>query len=189
MTLQQQTLLPGQDLKPLTVYRGGSHASRTALQESVKRLLTSVIYGRNTGESLAKLSPDGLWLKTYQGFFQAKMDGSFEEYFGTLPTWGLMLDGQLFQPQALEPYIDESGWVLLPTPTKTDMNPGLKVCLRKDETWEDVSGTSSRMVGLKLKLTGRQKLPRKRLSIRPNFFAWMMGYPQNWTKLDATEMP
>lgn len=117
MDLQQQTFLPEQDCKASPVYRGGSLASRIAVQASVKRLLMSVISGRSSGELLAKLSPDGLWLKTCQGSFQAKMDGSLETYSGTLPRWGLMLDGELILPQRLEPYIDENEWRLLPTPT------------------------------------------------------------------------
>ena len=120
MTLQQQTFLPEQDCKKSPVYQGGSLASRTALQESVKHLVMSVTSGQKCGELLAKLSPDGLWLKTLQGYYQAKMDGSFEEYSEILPKWGLMLDGQLIQPQQLEPYIDESEWRLLPTPTASD---------------------------------------------------------------------
>ena len=187
MTLQQQTLLPEQGSKPLTVYRGGSHASRTALQESVKRLLMSVTSGRNTGESLAKLSPDGLWLKTYQGYFQAKMDGSFEEYFGTLPTWGLMLDGQLFQPQALEPYIDESGWRLLPTPTANldgGYSPG--------SAGRKAQGIKSRKSGATIGsgLNNEQELlPYYRWDgqnlLSPLFLEAMMGFPQNWTETNV----
>jgi hypothetical protein len=109
-----------QDLKPSIVYQGGSLASRTALLESVRRLVTNVIYGLNTGESLAKLSRDGLWLKMFGDYCQARMDGSFEEYSEILPTWGLMLDGVLIQQHGLEPLIDESEFSLLPTPTASD---------------------------------------------------------------------
>ena len=174
MTLQQQTLLPEQDSEQSIVYRGGSHASRTALQESVKRLLTSVTCGRNTGESLAKLSPDGLWLKMYQGYCQARMDGSFEEYSGTLPKWGLMLDGQLYRPQALEPYIDESGWRLLPTPTASDFKGG---CWRKTAKRQGDS--------LRAFLHPFYKGQQRTTWPNPRYVEQMMGYPEKWTDLDA----
>ena len=182
MTLQQQTLLPGQDLKPLTVYRGGSHASRTALQESVKRLLTSVICGRNTGESLVKLNPDGLWLKTYQGYFQAKMDGSFETYSEILPKWGLMLDGQLFLHHGLEPRIDENGYLLLPTPTAEQMS-----------YWESarimVAGNKRRKSGVKIGTSLSWFMAKWHLLNggkaegipNPSFAEKVMGFPLGWT--------
>jgi len=178
MTLQQQTLLPEQDSEQLIVYQGGSHASRTALQESVKRLLTSVTCGRNTGESLAKLSPDGLWLKMYQGYCQARMDGFFEEYSGTLPRWGLMLDGQLYQPQALEPYIDESGWRLLPTPVATDYKGG---CWRPTQKRQNDT--------LRTYLHQFYKGRHKTTWPNPLFVEAMCGYPPGWTDLKPSVTP
>ena len=187
MTLQQQTLLPGQDLKQLTVYRGGSHASRTALQESVKRLLMSVTSGRNTGESLAKLSPDGLWLKMCQGFYQARMDGSFEEYSGTLPTWGLMLDGQLFQQQALEPYTDESGWRLLPTPTANldgGYSPGSAGKKEKGIKKRESGAVIGSGLNNETELLPYYRWEGQNL-LNPLFLEAMMGFPQNWTETNV----
>lgn len=86
--MSQLNLFETEELKESTSYRGGSHASRTALQESVYHLVMSVTCGPNTNVSLARLNQDGLWLKMYGDCFQVRMDGSFEEYSETLPGWG-----------------------------------------------------------------------------------------------------
>ena len=127
MDCRQMNFFGEQDSKPLLSYRGGSLASRTALQESARRLVMSVICGRKCGELLARLSPDGSWLKTYRGCYQVRMDGSLQEFSGILPRWGLMSDGELRALPQLEPYIDESEWRLLPTPTATDYKGGRKL--------------------------------------------------------------
>ena len=174
-----------QDLKPSIVYRGASLASRTALQESVKRLVTNVICGRKCGASLAKLSRDGLWLKMSGDYCQAKMDGSFEEYSEILPRWGLMLDGQLIQPHGLEPCIDESGWRLLPTPIASDAEGG--VDRRQRTNTGRVMASSGNTAGLKLRsiLCDAFQIQRP----HPVIYEAIMGYPIGHTELGASETP
>lgn len=152
---------------------GGSPANLTALQESVKRLLTSVIFGRSLGESLAKLCPGGSWLRMYQDCFQVKMDGSFEEYSEICPKWGLMLDGVLILPHGLEPYIDESGWRLLPTPTRSDYKGG---CLRKN--------SKKRMSYLKEYIYIYSNVQTHSIYLNPQFLEGVMGFPEGWTELN-----
>lgn len=124
-------------IKPgeLTVISGGgaSHVSRIRLQDCVKRLVTNVIFGRSTGVSLAKLSHDGLWLKMYGDSYQANLDGSFEEYCGILPTWGMMLGGVVIELPISEQFIPENGLGLLPTPQSSDWKSrwGTKNALEK----------------------------------------------------------
>ena len=172
--LQQSLFENEQDCKQSPAYRGGSHANLTALQESVKRLVTSVTSGRSTGESLAKLGPDGLWLKMYRGYYQAKMDGSFEEYSEILPTWGLMLGGVLIQPHGLAPYIDESEFLLLPTPTAS--------------MWKGAA--KNRYVGSKhYKASFTQEAlrngPDDAQYMNPNYCEILMGYEVGHTALDV----
>ena len=124
MDYQQMTLFGEQDTRPSRLYQGASLANRIALQDCVKHLLMSVTYGQSTGELLMKLSPNGLWLKMYEGYCQVKMDGSFEEYSEILPTWGLMLDGAVFALPTSEQFIPENGLRLLPTPIATDYKGG-----------------------------------------------------------------
>ena len=124
--LQQMSLDEKQESVKSRCFQGGSRASLTALQESVNRLLMSVIYGQSTGESLAKLDQHGYWQRMYGDCLQANLDGSFEEFSGICPAWGLMLDGVLIQPHGLEPFIDESEFLLLPTPIASDRTAWIK---------------------------------------------------------------
>lgn len=161
-------------LETVDCVSGGSLASLTALQESVKRLLTSVISGQSIGESLAKLSHDGSWLRMYQDCFQAKMDGSFEEYSEICPSWGLMLGGVLIQPRGLEPYIDESEFSLLPTIVA---NEGKGACKNR-------YAGSPHFRGAKM-AEGLRSGPNDALYTHPNFAELVMGLPTGWTDLGA----
>ena len=183
MNSQMNLFESEQDSNPSIAYRGASLASRTALQESVKRLVMSVIYGRKCGESFAKLSRDGLWLKMSGDYCQAKMDGSFEEYSEILPTWGLMLDGVLIELPMSERFTPESGLRLLPTPTAGDA-----------EAW-----TKKTKIDTK---TSIWKTWKNKHTDRPiNHFMWnglsasqsaeiyetIMAFPKHWAKLKPTE--
>ena len=171
-----------QDSNPSIAYRGASLASRTALQESVKRLVMNVIYGRKCGVSLAKLSPDGLWLKMSGDYCQAKMDGSFEEYSEILPTWGLMLDGVLIEPPMSERFMPESGLRLLPTPTAEQFSLWASAELLNKNIKTRKSGAkigtslSWVLASWHLKNGGtREKYPD------PCFSEMIMGFPIGWT--------
>lgn len=164
MSCRQESFSEGQDENQSPSYQGGSLASRTALLESVKRLVMSVTSGRTSGVSLARLSPDGLWLKMYGDYFQAKMDDSFEKYSEILPAWGLMLDGQLFQPPPSEQYTDESGWRLLPSPRARDW---------KGQTQRGKHAPRDSICNA-LGITGGQ--------INPEYIEQFMGFPTGWTE-------
>ena len=122
MSYQQMSFLEEPESNPgsLPVFQGASPASRIRLQGCVKRLLMNVIYGRSTGESLARLSPDGLWLRMYGDLYQVRLDGSYEEYSEILPTWGMMLDGVVIGLPMSERFIPESELQLLPTVVASD---------------------------------------------------------------------
>ena len=104
-------------------------ASLTALQESVKALVTNVTSGRKSGVFCRKLSPDGSWEKTSQACFPQIMETSSVEHSLTWPRWGTLLDGVLMEQSMWERGIEETGCSLLPTPRSgktTDEN---------EETW------------------------------------------------------
>ncbi len=100
-----------------------SPASLTALQESIKRLVTAVTSGQNCGESFAKLNPDGSWVKTSRGSVQANLDGSSEEYCETWPKWGIVRDGVAGKLPMLERRTTENAYSLLPTILGASENP------------------------------------------------------------------
>ena len=157
-------------------YRGGSLASRTALRESVKHLVTNVICGLKCGVLLAKLSPDGLWERMYQDFYQVNMDGSLEEFSGTFPRWGMMLDGELLALPELEPSIDESEWRLLPTPTASDYRLG-----RTPKAAKAVGRTENNNYRDFCRQVLGQMYPEATQTEK------IMGFPTGWTELNALE--
>lgn len=180
MILQQKIFIEELDCEKenLLVYQGGSHASRTALQDCVKRLVMNVINGRKCGELLEILALNGSWLKMYGVYCQVKMDGSLEESSGTLPKWGMMLDGELRALPDLEPFIDEKEWLLLPTPVATDYKGG---ALRKN--------SKKQMSNLKEHIYIFFKDAMKSIYLHPRFLENMMGFPTGWTELNASETP
>lgn len=170
--LQESLFMNEQDIKRQPFYRGGSRANLIALQESVWRLLTSVICGPSTGVSLAKLSPCGLWLKMYGDCFQAKMDGSFEEYSEICPTWGLMLDGVLIQPPMLAPCIDESEFSLLPTIVAREGKGSAKNRYVGSPYFRGAKMSEGLRTGF-----------NDATCLNPSFAELVMGFPFGWTDL------
>lgn len=135
MSYQQMSLFEGQESEEenLPAFQGASHASLIRLQECVRRLVMNVTCGRSTGESLAKLDQNGSWLRMYGDCLQANLDGSFEEYSGTFPTWGMMLDGAATGLPMSERFIPESELGLLPTPVASDC--GVGAVIGKNDTF------------------------------------------------------
>lgn len=177
---------------PLMYYRAGSPANRTALQESVWRLVTSVTSGERCGESFASFAPDGSLLKMSSDCFQVSMDGSFPAFSGTFPTWGILSDGVCYRLPPWEPYTGASGSRLLPTPTANlwlgyDGRTASHFCGKM---------TVSRPSGVRVSQT---------LNTCPAFLPWyrkgttnllnpllleqMMGFPARWTEIGRSEMP
>ena len=203
MTLQQMSFLEEPEEKRSIVFRGGSRANRIAVLESVRRLEMNVTYGPKCGELLAKLSPDGLWLKTYGDYYQAKMDGSFLEFSGTLPTWGTMWRGELRAQPQLEPFIEgnESQSLLgtltannrvrserfrigrrpnpaeviklIPTITASDYKGG---CLRKN--------SQKQLSNLKEFVYTFSEEQTRSIYLNPQFCEELMGFPKGWTELE-----
>lgn len=74
------------------------------------------LFGGKCTDSFAKLSPDGSWLKTSQGFSQVMMDGSLETFSGTWPWQGTMRNGECYlRPEWERRTLDDES-LLWPTP-------------------------------------------------------------------------
>ena len=65
--------------------REDSLVNLTAWLVNALRKMMSGTCGENARECFAKFSPDGQLLKMSQGYCQATLDGSFEEFCGVLP--------------------------------------------------------------------------------------------------------
>lgn len=176
MSYQQMTFIDGPASRGdiSQSYQGASPASRTALQDCVKRLTMNVTYGLSTGEPLAKLDQNGLWLRMYGGYLQVKMDGSFEEYSGILPTWGMMLDGVVTGLPMSEQFTPENGLRLLRTLVASDYKGSVKS--------RYIGSTAKNQIGIYSVLRNGVNDP---IYLNPNYCEIIMGFPDQWTELKA----
>jgi len=98
-----------------------SRANRIALQECVKRLVTSVTYGQRCGELYAKRGQDGSWQKTSQDCLALSLEDSSPEWSMTWCKWGTAWGGECTELRTLVQFIEESGYSSsLGTPTAND---------------------------------------------------------------------
>ena len=186
-----------------------SHASRIRVQENAVHLVMSVTSGRKCGESFAKLNPDGFWVKTSRGSVQARMDNSSEEYCETWPRWGIMSGGVAGRLRMLERHTTENGSLLLPTCAARDYkDTGQNTNYRKLSEKCKLSGRIAMLPTVTTprphdsEKTAGEYIPSQNqvdltvilgknngLKLQPAFAEWMMGFPQGWTALSASEMP
>lgn len=111
-----------------------------------------------------------LW-KTHQCSLLGDSDGFSE----TWPRWGLMQDGECWELTTLAPSISGNEYGFLPTPIKSDGDGG-GICRSKNgkeynlrDWWANLG------------------LGKKRQNRRPEFWEWVMGWPENWSDLQPLE--
>lgn len=175
--------MSGQDCEQLMLYQEVSRANLTALVGNVWRLMMSAIFGVNFSESFAKLMPNGLWERMYQGCSQVKMDGFSDEYLETWPRWGVMYGGTVFQPMLPVQNFGVSESRLWLRPIASDSiawvkcrasNPRVSIVKSwkrhgqdrpiYDFMWHGVSATQA-----------------------ADYHEMMMGFPPHWTDLNASD--
>jgi hypothetical protein len=215
MALEQQTDTKGGDAKgSQSAYNDDKRglpvgrASLIALRGAIKGLVTSVTSGQSSGVSLAYLSPDGSWLKMYQEYFQATLDGSLEKFSLTWPRWGTLLDGVLSELSTWEHGTGETGCSLWPTPVETDKT-GHAGLYPKTETHHEGTtlATAVKMFPTPNAHDGRRPGPEptstqganlkrdiegdgSKGSLNPDWVEWLMGAPIGWTSLpESPELP
>lgn len=140
-------------------------------------------------------------------------DEDLPEYSVTLPAWGCMHDGELWERMTWERPTTASGCGWLPTPTKTDANGRTYHYSRGDKTkavpsllgvvkllptpaatdwkgqytWETVKKRMAMARGVRLP----EELSRrvgKAIIPNPEFWEWMMGWPIGSTALQPLAM-
>lgn len=129
-------------------------------------MVSEVVYGANTSESLACYDQDTSSWKTSQ----LCLEGGSIEFSGTWPASGMIRSGKLFSRPTLGCLIVENESALLPTPTRS-------------------FGVNAR--GWGLSQTGRRRYSEQvesnalQFGYRPpiNLLEWMMGFPENYTDL------
>ena len=113
MSSQARILSSESDSQPSLA--GDSPANPIALQENVRRLVTTVISQENLKESFARLNPDGSLLRMSRGYAQASLDGSLDNSYMTFPKWGIVSDGVAGKLPISERPTIENESLLLPT--------------------------------------------------------------------------
>jgi hypothetical protein len=164
----------GMMFKPLTEsrgeellmsYRAAFHAKTLVQQEKEQELTEN---GQECGKRwqglLAKYSPCTHSLKTVQCSLIEDLNPSYV----TLPKWGSMQNGDVFQRQISEQTMNEREFgSLLPTPTCHNSKEGAYPAEYTRKT-----PTLATHIGGK---------------IHPMFTEWMMGWPLGWTDLKPLE--
>ena len=100
--------------------------NRTALQGNNGEARTSATYGESLPGLFARLTHDGLWERMCQGYSQATIDGSLDEFSGTWPKWGMMLAGSLMELPTWELRTEGKESLLWRTPQAHNANQGPK---------------------------------------------------------------
>lgn len=181
------------------------HASRSLVLALVEGRMTPDTSGLSSGASLAKLDPDGLWLKTSAGYVQLTLDGSLDEYSQTWPRWGIVLDGSAYELRMSERRTDESGSLSWRTPdANCDRGPSsqerwewkneekmpisindqvVHQPFKQEQTWPTPQTTNSHGAGehgtggANLQTTAGGQL-------NPAWVSFLMNFPPNWFDLE-----
>ena len=159
------------------------------------------VFGTSSLGSFAQFSPDGWLLKTSQPLL---LEGS-EPYSETWPKSGLMRNGIAYRLQPLVRRTDGNAFGLWPTPNASDVRPrataystarrvriGKQISLEAavkflpTPTAQDASNNGGPSQ------YDRNSLPLNAVaggSLNPTWVEWLMGFPAEWTALDASETP
>lgn len=186
----------------LTWYRAGFHA-RTSAQPAKAKALTAnaVDYGESSLEFLGRFDHDTHSLRTAQYSLFADSTESLQ----TLPPWGLMRDGELFQqptPARLTS-AKESGLWLTPTAQDAKNNGGpaqmerntlpLNAEVKRWPTPTALTNTGGAAMcrwggsGARAKLHTMTTPEEINGALHPEWVEWLMGWPVGWTSLNLLD--
>lgn len=164
----------------LTSYLADFPARTSALLEKV---LESKEADRDFGgkwqESSVRFDPDSYCWKTHLCLWEEDLPWSSV----TLPRWGLMLNGVVFQHQSAERPIIATESGLLPTPRASMGSHGIAWC--RARTGEHRHNLED-YLGWQHLEDGGEETPG--LNICLNYAEWLMMWPLGWTELKPLEM-
>ncbi len=193
-------------LRQSMLFAGDSPVSLTLSPVAVLPPQTSGTSGASSPESFAKLDPAGSWLKTSQGYCQARMDGSLDVFSGTWPRAGMTRNGTAYLRQPLAPITAAIGSGLWATPGAEDGNRGAQdgrirkagghqVTLRDQvitpSMWPTPTSRDHKGCGKNGRVRDgslqTDTLDRAVWAsngnglLNPQWVEWLMGYPLEWT--------
>lgn len=183
-----------------------SPANLTLLQENVRRLVTTAIYGPKSLESCGKLDLLGFWVRTSPASSRRKKEPSSDGYSMTWPRWGSVRHGELYELPILELHTKGRGQSLLGTPRAAPaMARPLSAAPSGDTKGIRLEQQVARLPtprscsAMAAKLNPSAKFPNletviarsqseletgERGLLNPSFVELMMGFPENYTLPD-----
>ncbi len=152
----------------LTLYLAGFPARTSAAPAKVPDLTESAAaYGERWRELSVRYDRATSSWRTHRSLW----DEDLSACSLTLPTWGLMRHGVLWELPTLAPRINATGFGLLPTPQ------------RIDSCFYSTSLHKASREGKQDLITCRLVREHGRRYPLPTFAEWMMGWPERWTEI------
>ena len=163
-----------QDCERLTLFQGGSRASRTASLENGLQKTTSGICGQSSSELSGNYGPNTLLVRMLMA--------SYQQYMSPFaPTWKKRVtkSGRSVYRLALsERTMKDTGFVFLASPRASqDFKP-----IRK-QTPREHSGKHGQTMCSSLGIICPERIGQY---INPQFAEWMMGFPIGWGDIRST---
>ena len=152
----------------LTWFREASRARTSAAPAKVPDLTESAAaYGARWRELSVRYDPASSSWRTHRSLW----DEDLSACSLTLPTWGLMRRGVLWELPTLAPRINATGFGLLPTPQRIDS------CFYSTSLHKASREGKQDLITCRLVREHGQRYPT------PTFAEWMMGWPERWTDI------
>jgi len=178
------------------LFAADSPANLIQFAESEKPPLMKEISGLSSPVLFAIVNLTGCWLKMYQGYFQAKMDGSLVEFLQTWPPAGIVSNGKAFRLHRLVRRISVRGSSLLPTMRASENckyqyhhgNHNKKVLTLTGYVNLYPTPNTTRFYFTNTgKTSTLQGMANGQLN--PTWVEWFMGFPIGWTEINHSEIP
>ncbi len=119
------------------------------------------------------------WPKTWQIFLRLTEGQTLEQHSPNLPDWGIMQNGEFAVLQKSVRPITAPGCIWLLTPTASECNRDkLSYPMFTRRHHRSPGGLSEQLYRLFGAVPG---------ILNPQFYAWMMGYPENWLGSNSTD--
>jgi len=152
----------------LTWFREASRVRTSAAPVKVPDLTESAAaYGERWRELSVRYDRDTSSWRTHRSLW----DEDLSACSLTLPTWGLMRRGVLWELPTLAPRINATGFGLLPTPQRIDS------CFYSTSLHKASREGKQDLITCRLVREHGQRYPT------PTFAEWMMGWPERWTDI------
>ena len=183
MTYEPLTDEVGEDV--LTWCQEGSLVRTLVLQEKEQDLTeNNPVFGPRCGGLLARLDPDTCSLKTPQCLLFEEGQESLQ----TLPSWGSMRDGELWEHTIPALLTEGTGCGSWPTPAARDYKGS------NSREHCAVNGTGRKhmdqlpnAVAYPDLYFGPEKQEQTGGQLNPDWVEWLMGWPIGWTDLKQSE--